>query len=604
MTFQPIENHGLIGNMRSAALVTVDGSIDFFCFSEFDSPTVFGALLDPKKGGFFSIHPERDNDRAKQLYLPDTNILLTRFLSEDGIVELTDFMPLDGERAANCIVRMVRVISGEVKIHLRCQPRFNYARSRHRAEAAENCVLFTPDDGDCPPVWLYGSLPLRIEGDDACAEFVLKGNECARFVFGTPAEGGCLSAEEGPVEAQFRETTEFWHKWAGKSRYKGRWREMVNRSALVLKLLASEKHGSLLAAPTFGLPEVTGGERNWDYRYTWLRDASFSLYALMRLGYVEEGARFNQWLKGRLHFDCDGGPLQVMYGFDGRTDLPEQELEHLAGYLGSKPVRVGNAAYQQLQLDIYGEMFDAIYLSNKYGDGISYEGWESLKRILGWLKEHWNTPDEGIWEVRGGRKHFLHSRLMCWVAFDRGIRLGQKRSLSGPFGWMEEVRDAIVRDIHENFWDSEVGSFVQYQGAKQVDASALLMPLLRFISPADPRWLSTLAVIERELTVDTLVKRYRTDGDIDGLAGSEGSFTACSFWFIEALARSHQLDKARLLFEKMLSYANHLGLYSEELSGNGEYLGNYPQALTHLALISAATYLDRRLSSERPEPWS
>ncbi len=604
MNFQPIQNYGLIGNMRSAALVSMGGSIDFLCFPEFDSPSVFAALLDAEKGGSFTVYPDRNDVHVKQLYLPDTNVLLTRFLAEDGIVELTDFMPVDENESFNCIMRTVAVISGEANFNLRCYPRFDYARAGHRVEQCNNGILFTPEADNCPPMSLHGSIELQIEDKGACARFTLKAGECARFIFGTGCENLSSADVDAVVEEQFHATSNYWRGWAAQSSYTGRWREMVNRSALVLKLLTNRKHGSLIAAPTFGLPEAIGGPRNWDYRFTWLRDSAFTLYALMRLGYVEEGNSFNRWLKDRLRFEAEQGPLQVMYGVDGQMELPEYELDHLEGYRGSKPVRIGNGAYGQLQLDIYGELLDAVYLSNKYGDAIPYEGWQNLKKILQWLAKHWNDPDEGIWEVRGGRKHFLHSRLMCWVAFDRGIRLGDKRSLEGPFDWMEEARDAISRDIHENFWDAELGAFVQFKGAKEVDASALLMPLVRFISPIDPRWLSTLAVIERDLTVDTLVKRYRSEGSVDGLEGTEGSFTACSFWFIEALARSRQVDKARLLFEKMLGYANHLGLYSEELSVSGEHLGNYPQALTHLALISAATYLDRRLSSKKQEPWS
>ena len=604
MSFSPIQHHGLIGNMRSAALVSTDGSVNFFCFPEFDSPSVFAALLDTDQGGSFTIHPEREGGSTKQLYLPETNVLLTRSLHDEGIVELTDFMPIDESERSHCIVRRVTVINGEATIRVRCCPRFDYARTTHRTEHCSGGVVFTPDVEECPPMSLLSSVSLQIEDDGAGAKFALKAGESACFVFGAVLERGLEPEIAQVVERQFQETSRYWRNWAGKSKYTGRWREMVTRSALVLKLLTNREHGSLIAAPTFGLPETIGGTRNWDYRYTWLRDASFTLYAMMRLGYVEEGERFNRWLKNRLRWDGERGPLQVMYGVDGRSELPESELEHLAGYRGSKPVRIGNEAYRQLQLDIYGETFDAIYLSNKYGDAIPHQGWENLKGILRWLAEHWSDPDEGIWEVRGGRKHFLHSRLMCWVAFDRGIRLGQKRSLAGPYGWMEECRDAIVRDIHENFWDEDLGAFVQFRGAKQVDASTLLMPLLRFISPIDPRWISTLEVIERDLTVDTLVKRYRSDNDVDGLTGVEGSFTPCSFWFIEALARSHQVEKAQLLFEKMLGYANHLGLYSEELSASGEHLGNYPQALTHLALISAATYLNRRLANKEREPWS
>jgi GH15 family glucan-1,4-alpha-glucosidase len=386
-------------------------------------------------------------------------------------------------------------------------------------------------------------------------------------------------------------------------RYTGRWRETVVRSALVLKLLTDDEHGSLIAAATFGLPEQIGGARNWDYRFTWLRDSAFTLYAMMRLGFVEEADAFRRWIDGRLDFDGSFGPLQVLYRSDGGRVQEEVELSHLAGYKNSRPVRIGNAAQDQLQLDVYGELMDALYLVTKYSDGLSYEEWEGRKKILRWLSENWNREDEGIWEVRGGRKHFLHSRLMCWVAFDRAIRLGSKRSLTGPFDWMEKVRDEIARDIHENFWDEASQSFVQYKGANEVDASTLLMPMMRFVSPVDPRWISTLQRIERELSVDTLVYRYRTQAGVDGLTGAEGSFTACSFWLIEAMARSRQIEKARLLFEKMLGYANHVGLYAEQLGKSGQHLGNFPQALTHLALISAATYLDRELDGRQEQVW-
>jgi GH15 family glucan-1,4-alpha-glucosidase len=604
MNFEPIQNYGVIGNMLSAALVSTAGSIDFFCFPEFDSPTVFAALLDPAQGGAFTLCPESPGYNTKQMYLPETNVLLTRFLADDAIVELTDFMPVDESRPYHCILRRITVISGEARVRLRCAPRFNYARSAHRAEFRGAAVLFSGEGSEPHPILLQSSVSLALEGGNACASFPLNTGESAYFILGPDSDEKPAAAVAEFVDRQFISTCAYWRQWAAKSRYAGRWRETVNRSALVLKLLTDSRYGSLVAAPTFGLPEAIGGPRNWDYRYTWLRDSSFSLYALMRLGYTEEGRRFNEWLKGRLRFDRAEGPLQVMYGIDGRAELPEYELAHLSGYRDSKPVRIGNAAYSQLQLDIYGEIFDAFYLSSKYGDAPSYEGWQRLKEILKWLAGHWREPDEGIWEVRGGRKEFLHSRLMSWVAFDRIIRLGQKRSMEGPYGWMEECRDAIIRDIHENFWDADLQAFVQYKGAKEVDASALLMPMMRFISPLDPRWLSTLARIEKELTVDTLVKRYRSQSNVDGLAGKEGSFTPCSFWFIEALARSHQVDKARLLFEKMLGYANHLGLYSEELSESGEHLGNYPQALTHLALISAATYLNRALDHKEHRPWS
>ena len=609
--FQPIENYGVIGNMRSVALVSVQGSIDFLCFPDFDSPTVFAALLDLERGGSLCLAPELVDMRVKQLYLPDTNILLTRFLSDSGVAELTDFMPVaddkDKQSYGHHILRMLRVIKGRIKFKMRCAPRFNYARSGHAAHMQEGSVCFVPDAPECPNMALHATFPIQLDGNDAVASFTLSAGETAMLAFGEVDEeekGGMEVLDADNVTQHFEETARYWRAWISRSNYTGRWREMVNRSALVLKLMCSAQYGSLIAAPTFGLPERVGGERNWDYRYTWLRDSSFSLYAFMRLGFVEEATAFTQWLRDRVHEDAERGPLQVMYRLDGRQDLEEEILDSLSGFMNSRPVRIGNAAYQQLQLDIYGELMDAVYLANKYGDGISHSGWQNLQRILDWLAKNWNRPDEGIWEVRGGAREFLHSRLMCWVAFDRMIRLSDKRSLAAPVEKWREIRDTIYEDIFANFWSEELQSFVQYKGSQTVDASVLLMPLVRFISPADGRWLSTMDAIEKRLTEDSLVYRYdNIISPVDGLSGNEGSFTACSFWFIECLARSHQVDKARLLFDKMLGYANHLGLYSEQLGSSGEHLGNFPQAFTHLALISAATYLDRALSGKSNTTW-
>ena len=606
MSFEPIENYGVIGNMRSIALVSVNGSIDFLCYPNFDSPTVFAALLDDQKGGCFQIQPQLRKRRARQLYLPDTNILLTRFLADEGVAELSDYMPIatDGVQP-NEIIRTVAVIRGEVNFKIRCQPRFDYARCGHAVNISigERCAVFSPESEACPPMALYSTVALRQGSADVTSEFTLRAGEKATFVF-----GGVRPQGEPPemefVEQRFHETSRFWKSWIAKSKYKGRWREMVNRSALMLKLLISREHGSLIAAPTFSLPEEIGGVRNWDYRFTWLRDATFTLYALIRLGFVDETEAFIDWLKGRLGDDAERGPLQVMYGFDGRQKLDEFTLDHLQGYEQSRPVRIGNAAYQQLQLDIYGEMMDAIYLANKYGDPISYAGWEVLQRSLEWLGKNWQRPDEGIWEVRGGAREFLHSRLMCWVAFDRALRLAQKRSLSAPLDAWLHTRDAIRQDIFANFWDDELQTFVQSKGSKDLDASVLLMPLMRFISPVDPMWLSTMKAIEARLVEDTLVYRYEAERThVDGIPGGEGSFTACSFWYIECLARAGELEKAQLLFEKLLGYANHLGLYSEQIGLSGQHLGNFPQAFTHLALISTATYLDRVLSGKDDSVW-
>ena len=610
-TFQPIENYGVIGDMRSIALVCTNGSIDFLCFPNFDSPTVFAGLLDPERGGHFRISPELDGMGTKQLYLPDTNILLTRFLSDGGVAEITDFMPVvqaqDRERYGHHIMRMIRVIKGDVRFTMRCAPRFDYARGKHKVVCEDHWIRFVPVSTDSPSMELHATFPMQIEADDATAVFTLKAGETATVAFGEMGEeerGSIPVLDPKNVEQHFKETANFWREWIGRSHYKGRWREMVSRSALMLKLLCSAEYGSLIAAPTFGLPEHVGGERNWDYRYTWLRDAAFSLYAFIRLGFVEEARSFTHWIRDRLQDDAQRGPLQVMYHPDGRKTLDEITLDTLSGYKNSRPVRIGNAAYEQLQLDIYGELMDAVYLANKYGDGISHDGWQSLQRILDWLGKNWQRPDEGIWEVRGGPREFLHSRLMCWVAFDRAIRLAEKRSLSGPTAKWQEIRDAIHDDIYANFWNDKLKSFVQYKGAEALDASVLLMPLMRFISPVDHRWLSTLEAIGRNLTEDTLVYRYdNAVASVDGLRGREGSFTACSFWYIECLARAHQTEKARLLFDKMMGYANHLGLYSEELGSSGEHLGNFPQAFTHLALISAATFLDRELDGNNKAPW-
>jgi len=604
MSFEPIENYGVIGNMRSIALVGINGSIDFLCYPNFDSPTVFAALLDDEKGGCFQIEPQFRKRRIRQLYFPDTNILLTRFLAEEGVAELTDFMPIgtDGEQP-NEIIRTVGVVRGEVDFKMRCQPRFDYARCEHAVNIEERCAVFSPASDEFPPLALYSTVALRQESADAISDFRLRAGERTTFVF-----GGVRAQGEQPemefVEQRFHETARFWKSWIAKSKYKGRWREMVNRSALMLKLLISREHGSLIAAPTFSLPEEIGGVRNWDYRFTWLRDATFTLYALIRLGFVEEAEAFIGWLKGRLGDDAERGPLQVMYGIDGRQKLDELTLDHLQGYEHSKPVRIGNAAYQQLQLDIYGEMMDSIYLANKYGDPISHTGWQEVQRILEWLGKNWQRPDEGIWEIRGEAREFLHSRLMCWVAFDRALRLAQKRSLSAPIDAWLRTRDAIRQDIFTNFWNDELQTFVQSKGTKDLDASVLLMPLMRFISPVDPMWRSTMKAIEARLVEDTLVHRYEAERTgVDGLPGGEGSFTACSFWYIECLARAGELEKAQLLFEKLLGYANHLGLYSEELGPSGQHLGNFPQAFTHLALISTATYLDRVLSGKDDSVW-
>jgi len=593
----PIDAHGIIGDMRSAALINDKGSVDFFCWPEFDSPSIFCALLDTPDAGIFQLTPDLPDARREQIYLPDTNVLQTRWLSDRAVVEITDLLPIsDSEDDLPVLMRRVRVVSGQASFHLRCAVRHDYARARTTARLDGADVCFEADGQ--PALRLTADQPLTLDGHAAVASFTLTQDQHAQFLLGGIDDPRLM---KDAAEFCMERTLKFWRDWIGQSTYRGRWREMVNRSALALKLLTSRKHGAILAAATFGLPETPGGERNWDYRYTWIRDASFTVYAFLRLGFVQEANDYMRWLRGRVS-DCQGNSmkLNILYAIDGRQELPETELSHLSGHGGAQPVRIGNQAYDQVQLDIFGELMDAVYLVNKYGEAISHEGWKHATEVVDQVCETWHQTDVGIWEMRGEQHHFLHSRLMCWVALDRAIRLAYKRSLPAPFARWDETRQAIYADIWDNFWDEERGHFVQYKGGTALDGSMLLMPLVRFVSAKDPRWLATLKAIEKSLVRDGMVYRYRNDdSDIDGLNGTEGAFAACSFWYVECLARAGQVEKAHLEFEQLLRYANPLGLYAEELDSHARHLGNTPQALTHLALISAATFLDRKLSGEK-----
>jgi GH15 family glucan-1,4-alpha-glucosidase len=597
MTYQPIENYAVIGDLHTVALVGMNASIDYMCFPHIDSPSVFARLLDHEKGGYFLISPLLEGYKQKQIYLSDTNILLSRFLSPGGVAEVSDFMPVERESPHHELVRRVKTVSGDMEFEMVCKPAFDYARATHRIEQEEGAVRFISEGEDGLVLKLYCQVPYEIEDGAVVARFRLKEGETAAFILEDVVEGKLSPASDPDfVRNAFVSTVNYWHDWMDNSSYNGRWREEVNRSALVLKLLTSQRFGSIAAAATFGLPEIIGGVRNWDYRYTWIRDASFTLYALIRLGLTEEANQFMHWIDQRAHELEPDGSLQVMYKLNGDHEIPESELEHLEGYMQSQPVRIGNGAYDQLQLDIYGELMDSVYLANKYGEPISHSLWMNLVRLLNWLCENWQQPDEGIWEVRGGKQHFLHSRLMSWVALDRGLRLAAKRSFPAPIERWQSERDTIYNDIHENFWDPELEAFVQYLGSKYIDASSLLMPLVRFISPTDPRWLKHMKAVERTLVFDSLVYRYNIgESAPDGLIGEEGTFSICTFWYVECLSRAGEIDKARFYFEKMLGYANHVGLYAEELGHCGEHLGNTPQAFTHLALISAAYDINRRL---------
>jgi GH15 family glucan-1,4-alpha-glucosidase len=614
MSYLPIEDYGLIGNMHTAALVGRDGSIDWLCLPHFDSPSVFGRLLDDKKGGHFSVCPAAKGEREtrKQFYLPETNVLITRFLSGDGVLQIIDYMPVGISKGAagfRQLVRRVEVVRGSISVLVEFCPAFNYARDPHTVNLINGGATFASQKLSLE---LTTSVPLEVMHDcgGVRARLELKQGERATFVLRPLNE-----KDRGqPVSDEFEEgllhhTIEYWHNWLSKCTYKGRWRETVYRSALVLKLLTFAPTGAIIAAPTTSLPESIPGPRNWDYRYTWIRDASFSLYALLRLGFTEEAGAFMKWLEERCHEREPDGGLKIMYGLHGEHELPESTLDHLDGYRGCKPVRIGNAASDQLQLDIYGELMDSVYLYNKHGEPISYDLWVQLCGLVDWVCKNWRTPDEGIWETRGGRQQFVYSKLMCWVALDRALRLGQTRSFPHDrIRWLG-VRDEIYLDIMKNGWNPQMNAFVQHYGSTLLDASTLMMPLVFFLAPGDPRILSTIDAICRTpanggLLSDSLVYRYPTDHFNDGLTGGEGTFNMCTFWLVEVLTRAGLTDKnrlgqARLIFEKMLGYANHVSLYAEETGLHGEHLGNFPQAFTHLGLISSAYNLDAVLSAKR-----
>lgn len=612
MPYQPIEDYGIIGNMRTVALVGMDGSIDWHCSPNFDSPSVFGTLLDYAKGGRFQIAPVVDQVRRKQFYWPSTNILVTRFSHEDGIVELEDFMPVgfsSDSTSYNQLHRRVRCVRGPVRLSAVCRPAFDYGRQPHEVQLVDGGAGFHTNNSHFS---LTTHVPLKVDNQGGVtAEFVLEEGQSRTFVF---QHDGQLTPPTAPIserkaEEPFQRTVKFWQDWLAKCTYRGRWRERVERSALVLKLLTFEPTGAIIAAPTTSLPETIGGSRNWDYRFAWIRDAAFTVYAFVRLGFTDEAADFVNWLE---HYVAKhprtGLPLPTVFTIFGEPVPAEESLHHWEGYLGSAPVRIGNAAAEQYQADIYGELMDSLYLYNKYVGPIAYDFWVRIRRRLDWVCDNWQAPDEGIWEMRSGKQNFVYSKLMNWVALDRGIRLANQRAFPGDLQrWLRE-RDAIYEEVMTRGWNETRHAFTQYYGSEDLDASVLMMPLVFFMAPTDPRMISTLkAILENPraggLVSDGLVYRYPPQPRVDGLPGEEGTFNMCSFWLVEALTRAGQanpawLDQARLLFERMLGYANHLGLYAEQTSAQGQALGNFPQAFTHLGLISAAFNLDRTLGTK------
>ena len=589
--YLPIEEHGIVGDLRTVALVGTDGTVDWYCPARFDAPSLFGALLDARKGGYFSLWC-RGSGRPKQLYLPDTNILMTRFQGAEAVGEVIDFMvpaTSSSSRVRDLLVRQARAVRGRATFELACHPAFDYGRTPHTVRLVTGVgAVFESSAGRCV---LRTDVALKIEESGVAATFTLEEGESVDIELEWNGEVRPLA--EGETAELFARTSDFWQNWVSQSRYRGRWREMVQRSALVLKLLVYHPTGAMVAAPTTSLPEQLGGGRNWDYRYSWLRDAAFTIYALMRLGFLEEAASFMDWVQRRCEAATKERDVMIMYAVDGSEHIPETILSHLDGYQGSRPVRIGNSAVGQRQIDVYGELMDSVYLFNREVP-ISYDLWTGLCQRLDWLAAHWKEPDEGIWEIRGPRQRFTYSALMTWVAYDRAGRLARDRGLPAPIERWRKLAASAHRFVQESCWDPELQSYVMYPGSKLLDASVLVMPLVKFAGPTDPRFLSTLDQITAELNSDSLVYRYASTGH-DGIAEGEGTFNLCSFWYVEALTRAGRVREARMIFEKMLTYANHLGLYAEQIGASGEALGNFPQAFTHLALISAAVNLDRAL---------
>ena len=605
-----IADHGLIGNLQTAALVATDGTIDWFCAPRFDSPSIFGSLLDHDHGGHFRIQPTADTFTRRQLYYPDTAILVTRFLTEAGVGEVIDFMPIASSTVASNrhrLVRMLRCVRGEMTFALDIAPRFDYGREPHEFHVVgEDGVVFEgaktamslsivrePEDER------LARYHMSSEGD-LQAELTLSAGQARGMVLETGQPEAVRAIRVAEVWRLFDETVRFWRSWLAHSTYTGRWRETLERSAITLKLMTYAPSGGIVAAPTAALPEQIGGERNWDYRYTWVRDASFSIYALLGLGFTEEAAALGRWLSERVHDQVGGagGPLNIMYRVDGSSDLIEEVLPHWEGYRGSSPVRIGNGAADQLQLDIYGEAIDSLYFAGQHGIEAGHLGWRRMSTVVDWLADNWNQPEEGIWETRGGRQDFTYGRLMSWVAFDRCIRLASQHGRPAPLERWRTERDAIYDQIMDAGWSEARQAFVQHSKTDVLDSALLRMTSVGFISPTDPMWTSTLEAMERELVTDSLVYRYDPGASPDGLRGAEGTFSLCTFSYVDSLARAGQVEKARNTFEKMLTYANHLGLYSEEIALTGEQIGNFPQAFTHLSLIDAALTLNRRLDRQ------
>ncbi|KAL6872312.1 family 15 glycoside hydrolase [Trichoderma longibrachiatum] len=652
--YLPIEDYGIVGNMHTCALVGLDGSIDFMCWPDFDSPSVFCRLLDKNKGGYFGISPAPEiGCTTKQQYLPSSCILQTRYIHEDGVVDVVDFFPRPKsakvmtkgykqnayreatnvqEELKKWTVRRVECIRGSLPIDVEIFPAFGYGLEphqttllcdRHTCERRQSKMatfhskhvqLQLDVAVDTSAGQSYPDIPFQkvmregMLGEGITSRFTLSAGQSVSFILRNDIPNHITEIITDEVlDIQQHDTQTFWYNFISQSKYKGRWREVVSRSLMILKLLTyAEPTGAIIAAPTFSLPEDIGGVRNWDYRYSWVRDSSFTIYILLRLGFKAEADAYMEFIMERFTQSVgpDGG-LPIMFTIRGETDIPEITLDHFEGYRGSAPVRIGNGAAFHLQFDVYGELMDSIYLYNKYGKPVSWDIWCAVRRMLDYVLTIIGQTDMSIWEVRGDKQRFTISQIMLWVAFDRGLRLADKRCLPCPnrAKWLE-ARDSLYEEIMEKGYNKEMKSFIQsFEANTVLDSSILLAPLVFFIAPSDPRFTSTLNRImlppeEGGLTSTGLVFRYDTDQSDDGVGGRDGAFSICTFWLVEAMTRAsiHEpkyLPRALNLFQNMLQFSNHLSMFSEEISRSGEQLGNTPQAFSHLSLISAAFNLDR-----------
>ncbi|MCL4519049.1 MAG: glycoside hydrolase family 15 protein [Thaumarchaeota archaeon] len=592
--YKEISDYGIIGDLKTCALVGIDGSIDWFCTPRFDSPSVFASLLDIKKGGRFRICPVDERYQVSQYYEHETNILVTESSTSSGVVSITDFMPcfkVSGVMVSSAeIHRSVRCLVGNAKVRVILQPRMNYGKDVPNVSSVENLGFsFLPSDPITKQeLALLTQLRFKITEGTLSTEFELKAGEKVDLVL---RYGGAKihHSENAFTDIKLKQTRTFWKKWSSSCRYNGKWRDQVLRSALVLKLLEYSPTGAIVAAPTTSLPEEIGGTRNWDYRYSWIRDSSFVLWAFHNLGFKSEAKSYLAWLTSI--FYLTGGNLQIMLGIGGDRDLSESNLESLEGYKGSHPVRTGNGAWDQFQLDVFGVLLDSMYFSNKHGKKMQLNVYEYLVRpIVGALQEAVEQPDCGIWEVRGQKEHFVYSKVWSWVALDRASKIaGKLNQVEDSRSW-RKLADDLKEDILNRGYDSVLKSFVRSYGSKELDSADLLMPQLRFIDAKDPMMLSTIDAIRDRLLVDNrFLYRYTVS---DGLPGREGAFLICSFWMVKCLAMAGRDEEAETMFEELMKYSNHLGLFSEEIDPKtGAMLGNFPQAFTHVGLITAATSL-------------